>query len=215
MHTRTLFSAHLLAVLLTATLLMCGCLKRREQVVIDSADSFRNGDLVLRCGWGAESRAVVHQSGACYSHIGLLLFDSIAGEWTVLHAVPGESAQGEPDYLKHEPLSVFFAADRARAGAWLRIDCPDSIASHAADYCRQKVEQRVRFDNDYLLADTAELYCCELVWLAYLHQGIDISDAQRIDVPTVICKEGECIFPCHIEHSKSTLFVKPFNTKRS
>ncbi|MBR3648093.1 MAG: hypothetical protein IKN59_06880 [Paludibacteraceae bacterium] len=215
MHTRTLFSAHGMAVLLTAMLLLIGGCQRRERVVVEDADSFRNGDMVLRCGWGAESRAVVHQSGACYSHIGLLLFDSLAGEWTVLHAVPGESPQGEPDYLKREPLSVFFAPDRARCGAWLRIDCTDSVASLAADYCRHKVEQQVLFDNDYLLADTAELYCCELVWLAYLRHGIDISDGNRIDVPTAICKEGECIFPCHIEHSKSTLFVKPFNTKRS
>jgi len=26
----------------------------------------------------------------------------------------------------------------------------------------------------------------------------------------VICKEGECIFPCNIENGKNTLFVKQF-----
>ena len=144
-----------------------------------------------------------------------LQYDSLSTEWMVIHAVPGENAPGEPEYLKREPLTDFFAPMTAQCGAWMRIDCSDEAAKRAAEYCRLTADEHVLFDNDYLLEDTTELYCCELVWRAYLREGIDISDGHRGDVPTVICKEGECIFPSHIENSKNTLFVKQFKTKKS
>lgn len=189
------------------------CSKQHEQVEINQTECFRSGDLVLRRGFGAESRVVVERSRSSYSHIGILLYDSLAAEWKVIHAVPGESAQGEPEYLKCEPLCAFFSPERASAGAWMRIDCPDSVARRAALYCHRKAEEKVVFDNDYLLSDTTELYCCELVWRAYMQSGIDISSGARYDVPTIICKEGECIFPANIERGEHTLFVKQFKSK--
>ena len=200
---------------LIALLLLGSCGSRHERVEVTDTGDFRNGDLVLRCGCGAESRAVTRRSGSTYSHIGILQFDSLLGEWMVIHAVPGENEPGEPEYIKRETLTEFYAPVRAQKGAWMRIDCSDETADRAARYCRNKYEEHVLFDNDYLLCDTTELYCCELVWLAYLREGLDISDSMRCEVPTVICKEGECIFPSNIENGKNTLFVKHFNTKQS
>ena len=196
-------------------LLLGGCRGGSERVELTGTEAFRNGDMVLRGGCGAESRAVMTRSDSRFSHIGILQLDSLTGEWMVIHAVPGENLPGEPECLKCETLDEFFDPMRARTGAWMRVDCADSVASRAAKYCRSKYEQRVCFDNAYLLEDTTELYCCELVWLAYLREGIDISDSARYEVPAVICKEGECIFPCNIENGSKTLFVKHFNTKRS
>ena len=202
-------------IILAALLLAGGCRGVHERVELTGTEAFRNGDLVLRGGCGAESRAVMTRSGSRFSHIGILQLDSLTGEWMVIHAVPGENCPGEPEYLKRERLSEFFDPMRARQGAWMRINCSDSIADRAARYCSLKQAECVRFDNDYLLRDTTELYCCELVWLAYLREGLDISDSARYEVPLVICKEGECIFPCNIENGSNTLFVKHFNTKRS
>ena len=197
-----------------AMVICCGCTAHRECVEVSDTEKFRDGDMVLRCGMGAESRAVVQRSNSSFSHIGILQFDSVEGEWMVIHAVPGESVAGEPEYLKCEPIEAFYSPMRAQRGAWMRIDCTEETASRAAAYCRRKAEERVVFDNDYLLSDTTELYCCELVWLAYMREGIDISSGGRYEVPTVICKEGECIFPCNIENGKNTLFVKHFKTKQ-
>lgn len=204
-----------LLALLLALLLLTACTRSHEQVDVTGHEDFRDGDMVLRCGTGAESRLIIRRSNAAYSHIGILQYDSLSTEWMVIHAVPGENAPGEPEYLKREPLTDFFAPMTAQCGAWMRIDCSDEAARRAAEYCRRKADEHVLFDNDYLLEDTTELYCCELVWRAYLREGIDISDGHRGDVPTVICKEGECIFPSHIENSKNTLFVKQFKTKKS
>lgn len=195
-------------------LLLSACGKNREVVVLTDHEEFREGDLVLRCGFGVESHAVTEASQSIYSHIGILYRDESDGSWRVIHAVPGEAAKDEAEYLKCEPLSDFYAPDRASCGAWMRVDCTDSLAAAAARYALWKVEERYEFDNDYLLSDTTQLYCTELVWQAFLHQGIDLSDGQRQTVPTIFSEDGVCIFPGDIERSTKILYVQPFKTKR-
>ena len=201
-------------ILLLMALLLVGCAGQHETVVVTDEEDFREGDLVLRCGYGAESRVVTEASSSIYSHIGILHYDMLTAQWNVVHAVPGEAVKGEPEYLKCEPLTDFYAADRAARGAWMRVDCPDSIAASAVRYALQKVEERVEFDNDYLLSDTTQIYCTELVWQAYQHQGIDLSDQQRHEVPTFVSQDGECIFPCDIEKSSKIKYVQSFKTLR-
>ncbi len=183
--------------LFSLLLFSCGN-SHRTQIEIEGAEEFREGDLVLRCGSGMESRAVTTASQAPFSHIGILHYDSISQGWMVVHAVPGESAKGEPEYIKAEAIDKFFSPERAIKGAWLRIRCGDEDAQRAAQYALDKERQRVEFDNDYSLSDTTRLYCTELVWRAYSRQGIDISGGKRSDVPQFICIDGECIFPSHI-----------------
>ena len=192
------------ALFVSLCLLGCG----RQKPVCFTADEWREGDLVLRCGYGLESKAVSTQSRSLYSHIGLLHYDSLHSEWQVVHAVPAED---EPEYIKVEPVSLFLSPERAQRGAWLRIDCNDEIAKKAAYYALEKVKQQVLFDNDYRLTDSTQIYCTELVWRAYGTQGIDISGGHRHAAPTIFCKEGEAIFPSDIAQSETTLFVKPFN----
>ena len=165
---------------------------------------WRDGDVVFRCGYGVESKAVTMRTASDYSHVGLLCYDSLNSEWNVIHAVPGED---EPEYVKSEPVSVFFSPERAGSGAWLRVDCSDSIARRAVQYAIGKVAQKVLFDNDYLLNDSSQLYCTELIWRAYKAQGIDITDGQMQPVPTIFSSEGKAIFPSDIEQSETTLFM--------
>ena len=197
------------AFFVTICVAFMGCNPPREQVLYET-NEWREGDLVLRCGYGIESRAVTERSRSTYSHIGIVHYDSTQAEWQVIHAVPGED---EPEYVKAEPVSLFFHPERARNGAWLRIDCSDSIAHEAVLYALTKVKEKRLFDNDYLLADSSQLYCTELVWRAYNRQDMDITSGNRHSAPSFFCKEGECIFPNDIEQSVTTLFVKPFKTK--
>jgi Orthopoxvirus protein of unknown function (DUF830). len=189
---------------------MLGCGRRAPVEMLVESEGWRDGDLVLRGGESMESWAVMRQSRSIYSHIGMLHYDSLAGEWHVVHAVPGED---EPEYLKTEAVTQFFRPDRAQCGAWIRVNCSDSIARQAVKYALRKVEQRVIFDEQYLLQDTTRLYCTELIWCSYLAQGIDVSSGRRTSVPVLCSKEGECIFPSDIEQSGTTLFVKPFKLK--
>lgn len=193
--------------------MLCGCGEEHLQVVLTGQEPFRDGDLVLRCGFGVESQAIVRSSNSIYSHIGMLHYDEAGCRWMVIHAVPDEAEPGEPEWLKCEPVADFYTATRAKCGAWVRPDCPDSVAAAAVHYALQKVAERVEFDNEYLLSDTTRFYCTELVWQAYLHQGVDLSDGHRHDVPLFFSKDGECIFPVDIENSTKILFVQPFKTQ--
>ena len=200
--------------LLMTAVFLWGCAEHHDIVVLTGQEDFREGDLVLRCGYGAESRVVTEASQSVYSHIGILHYDTLTVQWQVIHAVPGETKMGEPEWLKAESISEFFATNRAIRGAWMRVDCPDSIAVAAVRYALQKVVAKVEFDNDYLLSDTTRIYCTELVWQAYLHQGIDLSEGQRHEVPSFFSTDGECIFPCDIEKSSQILYVQPFKTQQ-
>ena len=199
---------------LLVAVLLTGCAEQRERVVLTGQEPFREGDLVLRCGYGMESKAVTEASQSLYSHIGMLHYDPETTLWMVVHAVPDEAERGEPEWLKCEPLADFFSVRRAVSGAWMRVDCPDSVAGAAVRYGLQKVEEKVEFDGDYLLSDTTRLYCTELVWQAYLHQGIDLSQKRRHDVPLFFSKDGECIFPIDIEESDKILYVQPLKTQQ-
>lgn len=197
--------------------LMCTILpacsgKQKPVEIIDLSDSieWRDGDIALRCGWGMESRAVTVKGQSTYSHSGLLYYNNRSRAWEVIHAVPGED---EPEYLKAEPLSVFYSKERARSGAWLRVDCSDSIAKQAVEYALRKVNEKVLFDNDYLLEDTTKLYCTELIWRSFLTVGIDVSSGNRHSAPRLVCAEEECIFPNDLEKSVTTLYVKPLKFK--
>lgn len=191
-------------------ILLLGCREHGSGVVVTGQEDFREGDLVVRCGFGMESKIVTKMSGSKYSHIGILHYDEERGEWTVVHAVPGEARKGEKELVKVEPLTVYFTKDRAECGAWMRIACEDSIAARAAEYALTKAKEQVEFDDDYMLSDTSRMYCTELVWQAYLHQGVDISQGSRHEALKPVCKDGECIYPKDIEISELTLFVKPF-----
>lgn len=186
--------------------------KQGHVEIIDLSDSteWRDGDIALRCGWGMESRAVTANGRSAYSHVGLIHYDSINRTWEVIHAVPGED---DPEYLKAEPLSTFYGKERARSGAWLRVDCSDSIAKQAVEYALRKVDEKVLFDNDYLLEDTTKLYCTELIWRSFLTVGIDVSSGNRHSAPRLVCAEEECIFPNDLEKSVTTLYVKPLKFK--
>ena len=96
----------------------------------------------------------------------------------------------------------------------MRVDCSDSLALAAAKYAHGKVEAKVEFDRNYLLSDTTRLYCTELVYRAYLHQGLDITSGHRHQVPTLFSTEGACVFPNDIEESNLILFVQPFKTQQ-
>ncbi len=186
---------------------LVGCQKQRTEEWTVDTSRFRNGDIILRCGFGMESKTVTLYSGGEYSHIGLLYQKE--GMWYVVHAVPGETEdKDEPEYLKCEPIEEFLREDRAVRAAWGRIDCEDEVAKRAAEYALEKVRRKVLFDNDYVIEDTTEFYCSELVWQSYLHQGIDIAQNRGTHRTPAALKTEYCIYPRDIETDNHTVFIE-------
>ena len=100
--------------------LFCGCNQKSESSepklsIIIPTDILQEGDLVFRRGNGLESELVVSlDKVGIYSHIGIVVKDTLAG-WQVVHIVPGEQKSvEEPDMIKMENISLFFREDRAK-----------------------------------------------------------------------------------------------------
>lgn len=149
----------------------------------------RNGDLIFREGISFESRAVLEIDSGAYSHIGILY----KGEkgWEVIHAVPGET-EGGIDTVKIEPLAQFLQPDRCVQATTLRTNTSDEIATRAVRYAKTKVGKP--FDNSFDLHDTSAYYCTELIWQAYLRQGIDLSKGRRHRL-RLFNTETTCLLP--------------------
>lgn len=158
----------------------------------------RTGDLVFRNGLGNESLLVTTTSNGEYSHVGIAL--STPGGWQVIHAVPGESGPGEPEYVKCEPIEEFFSPKRARAGGMARVDCDSLTAVAAARAAMAKVDAKVTFDNDYNIEDTTQLYCTEMAHLVYRNQGIDLADDRWAPTPGFNLT-GRIVYPEHLWQS--------------
>lgn len=148
---------------------------------------FNDGDIVFRRGMGIMSRIVLHADGdGVYSHTGILRREGT--EWYVIHAVPDEpDFDGDPDRVKKEPVTRFFASDRAVRGMVVRYEGRPEAAARAAASAEEYVRRGTLFDHKYNLDDTTEMYCTELVNHVYKKEGIDLSEGRmsKINLPAV------------------------------
>lgn len=160
----------------------------------------RSGDLIFREGPSFNSKVVKTMSDSRFSHVGIV-YKSAHG-WKVVHAVPDESESHATDYVKCEPIDFFLEPSKAKSAKFMRIKCSSRQALNAACYAISKARNKTLFDNDYDLQDTSKLYCTELVWQAYKHQGINlVSHTHSIKF---IGKTKEVIFPVDFLRSALT-----------
>lgn len=172
--------------------------EREKNLSLDTTHA-RIGDLLFRCGTGGESHLVTSLSQSSYSHIGILWYDTLSG-WQVIHAVPGEAPADEKDFLKCESVSDFLSPQRAIRVLLAKVTCSDSVAHSAALFARDKVQKHFCFDHDYSLNDETQYYCTELIYRAYLKQGIDLVEGRFHSLP-LPTSERDFIFPSDILES--------------
>ena len=199
----------MLLALLTTAMSCSNFTKSHVQVLYDTTD-LRNGDLLFRNGIGYESRVVTSLSDGSFSHIGIAYHNG--RQWNVIHAVPGENENGEPEYLKCEPISEFFFHSRAKYGGSARVDCSDSLANIVAEKALDIVNRKVLFDNNYNINDTSELYCTELVRLVFLKQNIDLCEDRWHRIP-ILNTKTHVIFPEDIWTSPLIIKKNVFDIK--
>ena len=175
--------------------LLTVCCERAETNRFASV-KLEEGDLVFRRGTGAKSRAVMQaDSLGIYSHVGIAVRrDESFG---VIHVTPGERQKGDTvDKVKMESLDEFWSTARAVHGAVYRLK-DSKTGAMASSQALRLLDKGILFDHDYLLNDTTQMYCTELVWCAYSLAGVDISSGRRsrINMPVF---GGMYIFPSDI-----------------
>lgn len=170
---------------------------------------FADGDLALRRGMGITSQVVLAaDEKGTFSHVGIL--KQIEGKWYVVHAVPDETEfEGDVDRVKIEPLSKFYAFDRASRGAIMRYGADTVAAGKAAELAVGIAGRGTLFDHKYNLEDTTEMYCTELVNFVYGKSGIDLTEGRRTEVhlPAV---GGIYIMPGDLTRNKKLKLIYQF-----
>ena len=195
----------LFAVLSATVFLFTSCYRQHEKKLLAAyidTMSLRNGDLIFREGRSVESTFVTTLDSSNYSHVGLLCKYDGAGK--VVHAVPGES-DNNVDTVKSEPISAFLQPDRCANIKIVRVSCESHIAQKAVQYALKKVG--IPFDDDFNMADTTKFYCTELVWKAYLHAGIDISESRRHNV-NMFSFHKPCLLPSDVMMGNTIINTK-------
>ncbi|MCF0206999.1 MAG: hypothetical protein HUK15_06175 [Bacteroidales bacterium] len=156
---------------------LVGCVSGENFKVDESL--LQEGDFAFRGGISPESRVVeVADRNGIYSHSGIVVKED--GKFFIIHAVPGEENEtGGVQVLKKDSVGLFFASDRACCGCFARYDTCLEVRQKAAEEAKRWFNKKVLFDNDYLLSDTSQLYCTQLVSLCYSSQGIDLTEGRN------------------------------------
>jgi hypothetical protein len=168
------------------------------------------GDLVFRRGIGVKSRAVLSaDTVGIYSHSGIVVRQDLG--YRIIHITPGERENGEKeDRIKMETPETFFAADRAEHGAVYRMKDARNYTTEAASHAKRLLEKGVLFDHDYVLEDTTQLYCTELIWYVYLLAGKDITDGKRSELNNFPLFSGVYIFPSDLYNNDEFKLIYKF-----
>ena len=198
-----------LSLVLLILLLACTDRQVGDGSILPQDCRLRVGDVVLRCGSGLLSHAVLMAEGSrgVYSHVGIVV-DS-AGVPMIVHAVPDEpDFEGDADRVKMERPEAFFRRTRAQRGAVLRHR--DSlVAQKAAIHALNAYQRRVLFDHDYNDADTTRMYCTELIVYAFDRAGAALHgvEHQRLPLPGL---DYECVMPSDIFECRDFYLFKRF-----
>ena len=190
-----------LLILSTVILLMVGAVLHflfpSQKTITYYTDSdnikFHSGDLIFRRGKSFVSQLVLlSDKQSQYSHVGVVIIRNNTPY--VVHAVPGETENNEPEYVKLETIPEFLDVTKSADFAVYTLknkyrNIGDMVAKKALDY----FEQQIEFDASFNLEDHSRLYCTELVWCAY--QSADINLIETYDKLKVPFYKGDFIYP--------------------
>jgi hypothetical protein len=154
-----------LQILLIAILLiLSGCKGESETELLRSVN-LQNGDLIFRRGRSVESHAVlITDSKSRFSHVGIICIENETP--FVIHAVPGKNKSG-PDYIRKEKVQEFLAPENASEFSIYRSIFSKEINTKAAQIANHLYNKKILFDKSFDLTTTDQIYCTELVLIAF------------------------------------------------
>ena len=167
-------------------LLVAGCKQPQSlpQQITPPTSSFTTGDLAFRLGRTLQSSLIASSADDTmrYSHVGVILFRN--DSCMVVHIEPKDD--NLPDEISCEPIEDFFSPQTAVSGCVMRHDSltttqQERVAAREMDLLNSKI----LFDHDYLLSDTEEMYCTELVESIFSSVGISLSQGRRHTLPLI------------------------------
>ncbi|MGC9355033.1 MAG: YiiX/YebB-like N1pC/P60 family cysteine hydrolase [Mariniphaga sp.] len=154
----------LLIILIAILLSLSGCKGESETELLRSVN-LQNGDLIFRRGRSVESHAVLITDSKCrFSHVGIICIENETP--FVIHAVPEENKRG-PDYIRKEKVQEFLAPENASEFSIYRSRFSKEVNTEAAQIANRLYHEKVLFDKSFDLTTTDQIYCTELVLIAF------------------------------------------------
>ncbi len=129
--------------------------------------ALRSGDLIFQTSWSSQADAIIMATGSPYSHVGVV--EMKGSEAYVVEAIKKVS---------RTPLASWIS--RGRGGQYsvfryrgLNSKQENRIVNAAKSYIGRKYDPFFTFTNE-------QIYCSELVWLAFRNVGLEVGRKQRI-----------------------------------
>ncbi len=136
-------------------------------IPIEVIPCFKNGDLILRTGYGLISNSIITvlNEPRAFSHVGILVLEN--GSWQVLHTLSGSVS--EKDGIRSEPLDDFLEESRPKNLMVVRLKGgnPDTLICEAEMFRAAGIP----FDQQFDLSDGSSFYCAEFVQNAMDRSG--------------------------------------------
>jgi hypothetical protein len=135
------------------------------------ADSFdlRNGDVVFIRGRTWRSLLVRLAETSCdFSHVGIVRI--VDGAPYVVHAAP------EAKTVLLESAADFLSPSNVDSAGVYRLKRDPRRAEEASRNALRYFERKIPFDRRFDIRNGDELYCTELVWLAFKSVGVDLEE---------------------------------------
>lgn len=171
---------------------------RVNPITLPEHIELRNGDIIIAGGVSLQSRLVRSLTkDNTYSHVGIIR--QTPRGLCVIHAAPqGDGDGGLGDRVAEIPLSLFLAKRGYVAIKVMRLAGETSAAQQIAeDACQRAMhyaQQAIPFDKSFDLDEQEEIYCSELVYLAYQDAGHNWPDTLIAEVSTLAI-DGPVILP--------------------
>lgn len=141
---------------------------------VDEVKLLRNGDVIMRKGYGMVSRMIATRLEGRYniSHCGIVV--ERGGMLFVVHTV--SSNISDSDGMQAHPLKEFVRQSRPGSIVVNRL-CDRGAGDLLAEGALEYLEQAIGFDKNFDINDTTKFYCSEMIWRSLKRKtGIDLYD---------------------------------------
>lgn len=141
----------------------------------------RSADIAFRMGLSMQSRFIARAENPqdSYSHIGFVIKCDTA--CYVLHIEPKEGAD---EKIKCEPIEEFFHSSRATKGCVKRfVGMSEEECKRLQAKALEYFNSSITFDHDYILSDSSQMYCTELIESIFCSQGISLAQGRSHSLP--------------------------------
>ncbi|MDR3255293.1 MAG: hypothetical protein LBT31_06975 [Synergistaceae bacterium] len=161
-------------------------------------DWLQNGDVVFVAGrtWRSLLVRSVLGDGTSFSHVGIVRI--LGGLPCVIHASPGDGV------VKLESAEEFLSPAKVKAAGVYRLVARGDIAAVASAAALGYFARGASFDSRFDMSSEDEIYCTELVWLAYRKAGIDLAEGEKLHESALY---GKVILPANLSASARLVSV--------